>query len=161
MADIQHLASLTEEDIKFRYITPAIESAGWQKNQIRMEYFFTDGRIISVGSEYERASRKKADYVLQLNNDNLLAVVEAKSATKDLTTGLQQAIGGTTAQRSSRPTKKATSSTRNPADLMHSNSSNYPATSTSVSFPSPKKKFFLLQSCWQTTTNAAKHWINR
>lgn len=93
MADIQHLASLTEEDIKFRYITPAIESAGWQKNQIRMEYFFTDGRIISAGSEYERASRKKADYVLQLNNDNLLAVVEAKSATKDLTTGLQQAIG--------------------------------------------------------------------
>jgi len=63
MADIQHLASLTEEDIKFRYITPAIESAGWQKNQIRMEYFFTDGRIISAGSEYERASRKKADYV--------------------------------------------------------------------------------------------------
>ena len=93
MADIQHLATLTEEDIKFRYITPAIEQAGWQKNQIRMEYFFTDGRIISAGSEYERASRKKADYVLQLNNDNLLAVVEAKSATKDLTTGLQQAIG--------------------------------------------------------------------
>lgn len=93
MADTQHLASLTEEDIKFRYITPAIEGAGWQKTQIRMEYFFTDGRIISAGSEYERASRKKADYVLQLNNDNLLAVVEAKSATKDLTTGLQQAIG--------------------------------------------------------------------
>ncbi|MBQ2520228.1 MAG: DEAD/DEAH box helicase family protein, partial [Paludibacteraceae bacterium] len=93
MADIQHLATLTEEDIKFRYITPAIAQAGWEKEQIRMEYFFTDGRIISAGSEYERASRKKADYVLQLNNDNLLAVVEAKSATKDLTTGLQQAIG--------------------------------------------------------------------
>ena len=29
MADIQHLATLTEEDIKFRYITPAIEQA-WQ-----------------------------------------------------------------------------------------------------------------------------------
>ena len=44
MADIQHLASLTEEDIKFRYITPAIEQAGWQKSQIRMEYFFTAAR---------------------------------------------------------------------------------------------------------------------
>ena len=93
MADIQSLASLTEEDIKNRYITPAIEQAGWQKDQYRMEYPFTDGRIISAGSEYERASRKKADYILFLNNDNLLAVVEAKSATKDLTTGLQQAIG--------------------------------------------------------------------
>lgn len=72
MADIQHLASLTEEDIKNRYITPAIDQAGWRKDQYRMEYPFTDGRIISAGSEYERASRKKADYVLYLNNDNLL-----------------------------------------------------------------------------------------
>ena len=93
MADTQHLAALTEEDIKYRYITPALEQSGWQKDQIWMEYSFTDGRIISAGSEYERASRKKADYILKLNNDNLLAVVEAKSATKDLTTGLQQAIG--------------------------------------------------------------------
>lgn len=83
MADIQHLASLTEEDIKNRYITPAIDQAGWRKDQYRMEYPFTDGRIISAGSEYERASRKKADYVLYLNNDNLLAVVEAKSAGND------------------------------------------------------------------------------
>ena len=35
MADIQHLATLTEEDIKFRYITPAIAQAGWEKEQIR------------------------------------------------------------------------------------------------------------------------------
>lgn len=91
--NIQHLQTLTEEDIKFRFITPALENAGWKKEQIRMEYCFTDGRIISAGSEYERASKKKADYVLQFNNDNLLAVVEAKAATKDLTTGLQQAIG--------------------------------------------------------------------
>ncbi|MBO4250968.1 MAG: DEAD/DEAH box helicase family protein [Paludibacteraceae bacterium] len=87
------LHTLSEEDIKFQFITPAIERAGWQKAQIRMEYCFTDGRIISVGSEYERASKKKADYILKLNNDNILAVVEAKAATKDLTTGLQQAIG--------------------------------------------------------------------
>jgi len=90
---MQQLASLSEEDIKFQFITPAIERAGWQKNQIRMEYGFTDGRIISVGSEYERASKKKADYLLRINTEYPIAVVEAKSATKDLTTGLQQAIG--------------------------------------------------------------------
>ena len=93
MENIVNLSKLTEEDVKFRLITPALEGAGWKKEQIRMEYCFTDGRIISAGSEYERASKKKADYVLQFNNDNVLAVVEAKSATKDLTTGLQQAIG--------------------------------------------------------------------
>ena len=92
MANALNLSALTEEDIKYRFITPALEQAGWQKEQIRMEYCFTDGRIISAGSEYERASRKKADYILQFNNDNMLAVVEAKSAHKDLTTGLQQAI---------------------------------------------------------------------
>ena len=32
------LMSLSEEDIKNRYITPAIESKGWTKNQTRMEY---------------------------------------------------------------------------------------------------------------------------
>lgn len=90
---IEQLSTLSEEDIKFQFITPAIEHAGWQKEQIRMEYCFTDGRIISVGSEYERASKKKADYLLRINADNPIAVVEAKAATKDLTTGLQQAIG--------------------------------------------------------------------
>ena len=79
MPDIQHLASLTEEDVKNRYITPTIEQAGWRKDQYRMEYPFTDGRIISAGSEYERASRKKADYVLYLNNDNLLLVMASSS----------------------------------------------------------------------------------
>ena len=93
MENIVNLSKLTEEDIKFRLITPALEGAGWKKEQIRMEYPITDGRIISAGSEYERASKKKADYVLRFNNDNFLAVVEAKSAKKDLTSGLQQAIG--------------------------------------------------------------------
>ena len=93
MENISDLSQLSEEDIKYRYITPSIEAAGWQKEQIRMEYYFTDGRIISAGSDYQRASKKKADYVLRFNNDNMIAVVEAKSAIKDLTTGIQQAIG--------------------------------------------------------------------
>jgi type I restriction enzyme R subunit len=35
---------LSEEDIKVRYITPAVEKAGWDKKQIRYEYYFTAGR---------------------------------------------------------------------------------------------------------------------
>ena len=37
---------LSEEDIKVRYITPAVEKAGWNKTQMRREYSFTAGRII-------------------------------------------------------------------------------------------------------------------
>ena len=50
-----NLFSLSEEDIKNRYITPAIEAKGWTKNQTRMEFTikenteFTDGKIIIKG----------------------------------------------------------------------------------------------------------------
>ena len=38
--------SLTEADIRTKFITPAIEAAGWDKvTQMREEYFFTAGRI--------------------------------------------------------------------------------------------------------------------
>lgn len=40
---------MTEEDIKHRYITPAINQAGWKSEQIWMEHSFTDGRIIVRG----------------------------------------------------------------------------------------------------------------
>ncbi|MBR6116634.1 MAG: restriction endonuclease subunit S [Paludibacteraceae bacterium] len=68
MADIQHLASLTEEDIKNRYITPAIDQAGWRKDQYRMEYPFTDGRIISAGSEYYRGHIRDLVKGTNINN---------------------------------------------------------------------------------------------
>ena len=43
----QELLSLSEEDIKLRLITPAIiEKAGWSKENIRMEFPLTDGRVI-------------------------------------------------------------------------------------------------------------------
>lgn len=41
---------LTEADIRTKFITPAIEAAGWDKiTQIRGEYCFTAGRIIVRG----------------------------------------------------------------------------------------------------------------
>ena len=53
----------SEEDIKNRHITPAIQSAGWAQEQIFMEYCFTDGRINVHGKNTLRGKRKKADYV--------------------------------------------------------------------------------------------------
>ena len=84
---------LTEEDIKFQYITPAIvEKAGWKKNLIRMEYYFTDGRVIFQGKIHARQKGKKADYLLFLAPNQPIAIVEAKDNNKPLGGGMQQAM---------------------------------------------------------------------
>lgn len=89
----QELLSLSEEDIKLRLITPAIvEKAGWSKENIRMEFPLTDGRVIILGKSHGVQQPKRLDYLLRLNAHQMIAVVEAKSARKDLTTGIQQAI---------------------------------------------------------------------
>lgn len=90
----EEILQLSEEDIKFQYITPAItEQAGWERKNIRMEYSFTDGRIIFVGKIHHKKQPKRADYFLFDDNLNSpIAVVEAKAAESDLTKGIQQAI---------------------------------------------------------------------
>ena len=88
------ILQLTEEDIKFQFITPAItETANWKRSNIRMEYSFTDGRIVFAGKIHHKKQPKRADYFLFDGNLNSpIAVVEAKAAESDLTKGIQQAI---------------------------------------------------------------------
>ncbi len=83
---------LSEEDIKLRYITPAIHNAGWDNKQIRMEYAFTAGRIILRGNITARGKKKSADYLLSYKNNFPLAIVEAKDNNHPVGAGLQQAI---------------------------------------------------------------------
>lgn len=85
------MQELSEEDTKYRYITPAIEKSGWAKNDIRMEYFFTAGKIIVHGKKVTRRERKRADYLL-LKSNIPLAIVEAKKYSETLDAGLQQAM---------------------------------------------------------------------
>lgn len=85
--------NLSEEDIKARYITPAITDAGWNiKKQVRLEYAFTAGRIILRGNVTARGKKKRADYVLFYKNNFPLAVIEAKDNNQPVGAGLQQAI---------------------------------------------------------------------
>ena len=87
------MSRLTEEDTKYRLITPAIEKSGWQKEQVFLEYFFTDGQMIVRGKTTKRGKRKKADYLLTYSNSYIpLAIVEAKDNSKSIGTGMQQAI---------------------------------------------------------------------
>lgn len=86
------ISHLSEEDIKLRYITPAIQNAGWDNKQIRMEYAFTAGRIILRGNITARGRKKSADYLLSYKNNFPLAIVEAKDNKQPVGAGLQQAI---------------------------------------------------------------------
>ena len=82
--------TLTEEDIKRLYITPAI-SAKWDKFLIRMEDPITAGKINIDGNRPFREKAKKADYVLYLAPNYPIAVVEAKDNNHSVSAGLQQA----------------------------------------------------------------------
>ena len=83
---------LTEEDVKYRFITPAIENAGWEKENIRFEYTFTDGEMKVKGSKAVRGKRRRADYLLSYKSNIPLAIVEAKDKFHSISDGLQQAI---------------------------------------------------------------------
>lgn len=85
---------LSERDICTKFITPALESAGWDiATQIREEYPLTKGRIIVRGKLFSRASYKRADYVLFLKPNVPIAVIEAKDNTRSVGDGMQQALG--------------------------------------------------------------------
>lgn len=82
---------MSEEDIKLQYITPAIISK-WDIKKITMETQITDGKINLKGNLVFREKPKRADYVLYLNANNPIAIVEAKDNTHSVSHGLQQAI---------------------------------------------------------------------
>lgn len=86
-------SQMTEEDIKLNYITPALVSRGWQ-NKITMEtkVQFTDGKVNIRGNIIARDTPKKADYILYVNANNPIAVVEAKDNHHTVSFGLQQAM---------------------------------------------------------------------
>ncbi len=83
---------MTEEDIKLNFITPALVSKGWQ-NKITMEtkVKFTDGKINLRGNLVSREAPKKADYILYINANNPIAIVEAKDNNHSVSFGMQQA----------------------------------------------------------------------
>lgn len=62
---------MTEEDIKFNFITPAIKAKGWD-GKITMGTKITDGRINLKGKIASGEAPKKADYILYLNSANPL-----------------------------------------------------------------------------------------
>lgn len=91
MSMILSKKSMSEEDIKLQYITPAITSK-WNQKKITMETQVTDGRINLKGNFVCREKPKHADYILYLNVNNPIAVIEAKDNNHSISYGLQQAM---------------------------------------------------------------------
>ncbi len=93
MSKLMKKSEMTEEDIKLQFITPAIENAGWDKQrQIKLEYCFTDGRVIVRGNKTARGKKKRADYILYYKPNIPLAIIEAKNNKHTLGAGMQQAL---------------------------------------------------------------------
>ena len=86
--------AFSEQDIRSKFITPAIERAGWDRiSQIREEYRFTAGRIIVQGKRVHRGECKRADYILYYKPNLPLAVIEAKDNNHAVGDGVQQGLG--------------------------------------------------------------------
>lgn len=88
--------SLTEADIRTKYITPALVGKNGDKwdaiSQLREEVYFTKGRVIVRGKMVKRGEAKKADYLLFYKPNLPLAVIEAKDNTQAVGAGMQQAL---------------------------------------------------------------------
>src|ERR1035437_8856865 len=86
--------SLSERDICTKYITPALEKAGWDKQtQLLEEVSFTDGKIYVRGKLTARGARKRADYILYYKPNIPIAIIEAKDNNHSVRAGIQQALG--------------------------------------------------------------------
>ncbi len=90
---------LSERDICTKFITPAIQQAGWQQHQFREEVNLTDGRVMVRGKLAARVKNpdakggpKRADFVLYARPNVPIAVVEAKQAKFSVGHGMQQAL---------------------------------------------------------------------
>lgn len=93
MGPILNKKEMSEEDIKYNFITPALVNSGWQ-DKITMETAvkWTDGKINLKGNIVNRDKPKKADYILYINKNNPIAIVEAKDNNHTPSDGLQQAM---------------------------------------------------------------------
>jgi len=85
--------ALSEADICAKYITPAIEQAGWDdQTQLRREVHFTKAQIHVRGKMVTRGKSKFADYVLYYKPNIPIGIVEAKDNVHSVGDGMQQAL---------------------------------------------------------------------
>lgn len=84
---------MSEQDIRTKYIAPAILAAGWDRDlQMREEVSFTDGKVIVRRKAVKRGKQKRADYILYWKPNIPIAIVEAKDNKHNIGDGMEQAL---------------------------------------------------------------------
>lgn len=86
---------LTEQDIRTKFITPALLAAGWEQQYLREEWPITAGRVRVRGNNMHSRDKNtilKPDYVLFHQHHIPLVVVEAKDNKHPIGSGMQQAL---------------------------------------------------------------------
>ena len=87
--------TLSERDICTKFITPALEASGWDRNsQFLEEVNLTSGRVVVRGNKAKRDEKtiRRADYVLYYKPGIPIAVVEAKDNKHSIRDGIQQGL---------------------------------------------------------------------
>ncbi|MCI0509210.1 type I restriction and modification enzyme subunit R-like protein [Chromohalobacter marismortui] len=91
--------TLSERDICTKFITPAIQQAGWQQSEFREVVRLTDvgimvrGKLVAPIRDIDaKGSPKRADYVLYARPNMPIEVIEAKQARFSIGHGMQQAL---------------------------------------------------------------------
>ena len=87
--------TLSERDICTKFITPALEASGWDRNsQFLEEVNLTSGRVVVRGNKAKRDEKtiRRADYVLYYKPGIPIAVVEAKDNKHSVRDGIQQGL---------------------------------------------------------------------
>lgn len=85
--------TLSERDICTKFISPALEKAGWDMQlQILEEVSFTDGKIYVRGKITARGTRKRADYILYYKPNIPIAIIEVKDNKHSVRAGIQQGL---------------------------------------------------------------------
>jgi type I restriction enzyme R subunit len=140
---------LSEQEIRTRYITPAIQTAGWTPQQIREEVTFTAGRIIVRGKLSTRSQeRKRVDYLLYFKPNLPLALIEAKDNNHSV--GARHAAGARLRRHAGRALRVLVQRRRLPAARPHRpGTPPSSATYRSTSSPAPEE-------LWRGTASMAR-----
>src|SRR5205823_6025226 len=90
------MSPLNEADTRAKLIDPKLRAALWGESQIEREHYFTKGKAITggriylIGEESRRREPQRVDYLLRYGG-LMIAVLEAKSESHPVDTGLEQA----------------------------------------------------------------------
>ena len=120
--------ALSESDICDRFITPAIERAGWTSDQWRREFSFTDGKMIVRNKMVARGKPRRADYLLFYKPNIPIAVIEAKDNKHSVRAGMQQGL-----DYSKRLDVPFVFSSNGDGFVMHDKTGTYPAAEMNLS----------------------------